>query len=502
MHTFFPYNTDARSFNLFLTLWNQSQKHSTPNVHLDIAKWLEARWNKKGKEEQLHLLLMAFRSCGKSTLVGLYAAWLLYKHPNLRIMVLAADSILASKMARNIKRIIERHPLTTNLKPDKADQWASDRFTVRRDIELRDPSVISYGVTANITGARADVIICDDVEVPNTCDSPDKRAELRERLLELDYILVPGGMQLYVGTPHSYYSIYAEEPREEIGEERAFLQDFNRLKIPILNKNGKSAWPERYRIEDIERMKVHTGVNKFTAQILRQPVKITEGRLNPKQLKIYEGEISYLKEIRRLEINNIPMVSASAFWDPSFGSIKGDGSVVAVIYMDAENNYYLHRLIYIKTDPQSTIDEATQQATYVAKLTKEFLLPRLVLENNGIGKFLPNILRREIRSARSLCRVQEHSASRNKDIRILEAFDVAMATERLHIHKSVLDTPFINEMQEWVPGKSNNRDDGLDAVAGAIETQPEKLGIIPLSGGAHNWHQSGQLAKAKTDFKL
>ena len=36
---------------------------------------------------------------------------------------------------------------------------------------------------------------------------------------ELDLILVPGGMQLYVGTPHSYYSIYADTPRKEVGED-------------------------------------------------------------------------------------------------------------------------------------------------------------------------------------------------------------------------------------------------------------------------------------------
>jgi hypothetical protein len=32
---------------------------------------------------------------------------------------------------------------------------------------------------------RADVIICDDVEVPNTCDTPGKRLDLRQRLSEI-----------------------------------------------------------------------------------------------------------------------------------------------------------------------------------------------------------------------------------------------------------------------------------------------------------------------------
>jgi len=163
-------------------LWNQRQNLTTPKLHLDMAHWLERAWKKGDKE----LLLMAFRSAGKSTMVGLFAAWLFYRDPNIRILVLAADFTLAKKMVRNVKRIIERHPLTNNMKPKAADQWASDRFTVKRSLELRDPSMIAKGVTSNITGSRADIVICDDVEVPNTCDSAEKRENLRERLAEIN----------------------------------------------------------------------------------------------------------------------------------------------------------------------------------------------------------------------------------------------------------------------------------------------------------------------------
>ncbi len=496
------YNVLEADFKHFLSLWNQRQNLDTPHIHLRIAEWLEMRWKQKKSMEQLHLLLMAFRSCGKSTLVGVFAAWLLYRRQDLRILVLAADSKLATKMARNIKRIIERHPLTNGMKPKNADQWASDRFTIRRDIELRDPSVVAYGITANITGARADIIICDDVEVPNTCDTAEKRAELRERLLELDYILVPGGMQLYTGTPHSYFSIYAKNAREEIGEERPFLNNYQRHMVPIINEQGESAWPERYRMQDIERIKTNTGINKFTSQMMLKPVNITEGRLNPSLLKYYDSEIIYVKELRRLEIDNVEMISASSFWDPAFGSPKGDSSVVAVIFMDAENNYYLHRLIYLKIDPEDAEDEGTQQCKTVANLTKDLMLPSLVLEANGIGKFLPKMLRKEMHRIHSLCRVVEFFNSRAKDIRILEAFDIAMATGRLYIHRSVLDTPFLNEMQEWAPGKSSACDDGLDAVAGAIAARPEILGTAPMIAASQGWMHGGKAVKAKTDFDV
>ena len=228
--------------------------------------------------------MLVFRSAGKSTLVGIFCAWLLAQDPDLRILVLAAEHDLARKMVRNVKRIIERHPLTSDLMPSRADQWAADQFTVRRPLTQRDPSLLARGITANVTGSRADVVICDDVEVPNTCDTPGKREQLRERLAEISYVLVPGGLQLYVGTPHSYYSIYAEDTREESGEARPFLGGFVRLCIPILDSQGRSRWPERFSAEKIEEIRRHTGPAKFDSQMMLQPRSIEEVRLDPARL--------------------------------------------------------------------------------------------------------------------------------------------------------------------------------------------------------------------------
>ena len=193
------------SFSLFMALWNRLESRSTPAVHFQMAEWLQQ--NHEGGPDRM--LLMAFRACGKSSVVGLYAAWRLLQNPVERILVLSADDALARKMVRQVRRIIERHPLCEPLIPERADQWAADRFTVRRTAEWRDPSMLARGIAANLTGCRADLIICDDVEVPNTCDTACKRDTLRRRLREAEFILTPGGTQLYIGTPHTYHSIYS-----------------------------------------------------------------------------------------------------------------------------------------------------------------------------------------------------------------------------------------------------------------------------------------------------
>ena len=203
-------------------------------------------------------------------------------------------------MVRQVKKIIERHPLTHFLRPDGPDQWAGDRFTVKRYVELRDPSVLAKGVTTNITGSRADVIICDDVEVPNTSDSAEKRENLRARLDEINYVLTPGGTQLYIGTPHTYFSIYADKPRREKGEDKIFLEKFKRLEIPIMDQWGNSAWPEKFTPYAIEDIRARTGPNKFASQMMLKPVNIADGRLDSSLLRVYDEEIFYAKELQTL----------------------------------------------------------------------------------------------------------------------------------------------------------------------------------------------------------
>jgi len=489
-------------FGEFIWVWNARLGQGTPRHHLRMARWLAARW--RGHEREM--LLMAFRSSGKSTIVGLFCAWVLMLDSNLRIMVLAADFALAKKMVRNVKRIIERHPLTQGLKPPRREHWASDQFTVNRPGELRDPSMVAKGIGANITGSRAEIIICDDVEVPNTCDTAPKRADLRERLAEIDYVLVPGGAQLYVGTPHSYYTIYAAEPRLEAGETQPFLAGFRRLEIPLLDGQGRSAWPERFPADKVAAIRRRTGPNKFDSQMLLRPVNIADGRLDPDRLRLYDGELVYAEGNGQpmLSLNGKRLVSASCWWDPAYGAPgKGDSSVVAAVFTDAEGGYWLHRVRYLQHDPaQTEVDEATQLCRQVAAFVRELHLPAVTLETNGLGRFLPGLLRRELAAAGLPCAVVEVHSSRAKDQRIVDAFDAVLAAGALGAHRSLWSTPFIAEMREWQPG-GRGRDDGLDAVAGCLLSQPVRLGRAGAAvGERRDWRPGGGVLTAHTDFEI
>lgn len=486
------------TFPQFLVMWNRRMNLRTPKIHLKIARWLARRWENGDRR----LLMMAFRSCGKSTMIGLFAAWLLSRQPGLRILVVAAEHDLATKMVRNIKRIIERHPACAYMKPDGQAWWGSESFTVNRNVEFRDPSVLAKGLTANITGSRADLIIYDDVEVPNTSDTAGKRDDLRERLGEIAYVLAPGGVQLYIGTPHTYYTIYADEPRVEIGEEGVFLDDYDRLKIPLLNGAGESVWPDRYPLTDIERLKRQTGPNKFNSQMMLIPVNITAGRLNVAALKRYDDDLHYSKELRTLFLGQRKLVNASAWWDPAFGSEKGDNSVLAVVFEDEQGLKYIHRVEYIDVDATVDQDVITAQCEQVAQIAKDLMLPRLYVEGNGIGKVIPGLLRSTMARHNVPTVVIEKHSKKAKAMRILEAFDAPLAAGFLHVHRAVYDTPFITEMQEWRPEHSGGYDDGLDAVAGALSVMHNRLDpCAPVA--RHTWTRpGGKSHTAKTDWTV
>ena len=192
------------AFYEFMDTWNDVLGLTTPEHHRKIMEFLVSVLTTPPHRG----MLQAFRHSGKSTVVGIFVACVLRLHPETRILVLSAESNLASRMVAHVRHILENHPMCTDLVPTTKKEWAHDCITVKRPIGIREPSVICQGVHGNITGMRADLIICDDVEVPNTSNTAQKRTALRERLRELDFILSPTGTMIYIGTPHTLDTIY------------------------------------------------------------------------------------------------------------------------------------------------------------------------------------------------------------------------------------------------------------------------------------------------------
>ena len=257
-------------------------------------------------------------------------------------------------------------------------------------------------------------------------------------------------------------------------------------------------------------MQSHFNRSNFAVEMMLRPVSLADGRLDPDSLRFFEDDLDYSEgnDEAILTAGGRRLVSASCWWDPSYGAPRrGDASVIAAIFTDEDGDYWLHRVRYMEHDPAFTqdVDEATQLCRQVCEFVRDLYLPAVTLETNGLGRFLPGLLRRELRENGIRCAVVETASSRNKDLRIVDAFDAVLAAGRLHAHRSVWDTPFITEMREWRPG-GKGRDDGLDAVSGCLLSEPVRLSHRPTPSAKEikarrNWRPGGGGFNAHTDFE-
>ena len=165
-------------------------------IQYDIANTLQ-------KPPSDRFILEGFRGVAKSFITCAYAVWKLWKNPQLKVMIVSASKDRADANAIFIKRIIITLPFLAHLIPDpsKGNRDTQNLFDVAPAIADISPSVKSVGITGQITGSRADLLISDDVEVPNNSGTQVQRDKLSEAVKEYDSILKPNGQIIYLGTP-------------------------------------------------------------------------------------------------------------------------------------------------------------------------------------------------------------------------------------------------------------------------------------------------------------
>jgi hypothetical protein len=99
-------------------------------------------------------------------------------------------------------------PICQHLVAKEGQRWSKIAFDVAPAKASGSPSVKSVGVTGQLTGSRADIIIADDVEVPNNSMTHMMREKLAETVKEFDAVLKPDGRIIYLGTPQCEMSLY------------------------------------------------------------------------------------------------------------------------------------------------------------------------------------------------------------------------------------------------------------------------------------------------------
>jgi hypothetical protein len=189
---------DFRNF-MFIVWTHLGLPEPTP-VQYDIAHYMQQCGERS--------IIEAFRGVGKSYIAVAYVVWRLLLNPDIKIMVVSASKVRADDFSIFAHRIISEIPLCQHMKARQEQRWSSVAFDVSGARASGSPSVKSVGINGQLTGSRADLIIADDVEVPNNSMTQPMREKLRESVKEFAAVLKPGGRILYLGTPQTEMSLY------------------------------------------------------------------------------------------------------------------------------------------------------------------------------------------------------------------------------------------------------------------------------------------------------
>lgn len=189
-------------FFLFV-LWKALSLPTPTRCQIDMARKLSAGDNRR-------FILQAFRGIGKSFITCAFVVWKLWNNPDLKFMIVSASKERADANSIFIKRIIDLMPQIQELKPKQGQRDAVISFDVGPAKPDHSPSVKSVGITGQLTGSRADILIADDVEVPNNSATQAARDRLSELVKEFDAILKPGGTIIYLGTPQNEMTLYRD----------------------------------------------------------------------------------------------------------------------------------------------------------------------------------------------------------------------------------------------------------------------------------------------------
>jgi len=190
------------SFRNFIYIaWKHLGLPDPTPLQYDIAEYLQ--YGPK------RLIIQAFRGVGKSWITSAFVVWKLYTDPQLKFLVISASKQRADDFSTFTKRIISEMPLLQHLKAREDQRNSNVAFDVAPSRAAHAPSVKSVGITGQIVGSRADIIIADDVEVLANALTQTMRDKLSETVKEFDAVVMPStGRIVYLGTPQIEESLY------------------------------------------------------------------------------------------------------------------------------------------------------------------------------------------------------------------------------------------------------------------------------------------------------
>ncbi len=197
------------TFDRFLVVMMSQLGFSTTDLQRDIAAFLE-----HGPKD---LMIQAQRGQAKSTITALFAIWYLIHNPTGKVLIVSAGGKQANEISTMIVKVIMNYEILECLRPipSKGDRQSVEAFDINYYLKGVDksPSIACTGITGNLQGKRATLLIADDVESMKLARTAAMREQLLQNCRDFASIVQDAkGRIVYLGTPQTDSSIYNQLP--------------------------------------------------------------------------------------------------------------------------------------------------------------------------------------------------------------------------------------------------------------------------------------------------
>jgi hypothetical protein len=456
-------------FKLFLqALWAQLDLPSPTRAQYAIADYLQ--------HGPKRLQIQAFRGVGKSWITGAFVLWTLFNNAEKKIMIISASKERADNMSIFLQKLIIETPWLSHLRP-KSDEarWSRISFDVNCSPH-QAPSVKSVGITGQLTGSRADLMILDDVEVPGNSMTELMREKLLQLCTEAESILTPkkDSRIMYLGTPQTTFTIYrklaersyrpfvwtSRYPRKDK------LSQYEGLLAPQLVEDiemGAEEWtatdPDRFTNDDLLEREASMGRSNFMLQFQldtslsdaeKFPLKFSDlvvTSVNPTQAP---DAVVWCSDPRNV-LKDLPTVGLpgdyfyspmqlQGEWGPYTETIcsvdpsgRGTDETAATFISQRNGFLYVHEIrAYRDGYSDNTLLD-------ILRGCKRYNVTKLLIETNFGDGIVAELFKKHLQQTKQAIDVEEVRANVRKEDRIIDALEPVMNQHRLIMDRSVVE---------------------------------------------------------------
>ena len=454
-------------FKLFLqALWQQLDLPSPTRAQYAIADYLQ--------HGPKRLQIQAFRGVGKSWITGAFVLWTLFKDPEKKIMIISASKERADNMSIFLQKLIIETPWLNHLQPKSDDaRWSRISFDVQCSPH-QAPSVKSVGITGQLTGSRADLMILDDIEVPGNSMTELMREKLLQLCTEAESILTPkkDSRICYLGTPQTSFTVYnklAERSYKPFVWPARYpkkVSQYEGLLAPQIvgdMDNGADPWgvtdPDRFNEEDLIEREASMGRSNFMLQFMldtslsdaeKFPLKMADLVVTsvnpstaPEAVVWCSDPANLLKELPTVGLPGDYFYSPMQLqgeWNPYTETIcsvdpsgRGTDETAAAFISQRNGFLYLHEMrAYRDGYSDKTLLD-------ILRGCKKFGVTKLLIETNFGDGIVGELFRKHLQQTKQAIDIEEVRANVRKEDRIIDSLEPVLNQHRLVVNRSVID---------------------------------------------------------------